>query len=153
MQKVFIAGSPGTGKTFTGNDLSESYGWTHFDCELLHKSVCSQEFETFLDNPKIFLPEGEKIVVTWGFTSIFYPTVKKIVQLGFTRIWFDGEPGLRSGLLASRGESEATLIELLASPTEEAKNLFKPEIEIDVFDHIGNIRSCAAQINTNFYHV
>jgi hypothetical protein len=135
--KLFIAGRPGTGKTFTGNKLQSDFGWTHFDCELLHQAYDAEKFATFLKSPELFLPLSEKTVITWGFIPIYYPTVVKIVRQGFIPIWFEGSSENRKKLLTQREQDQSFVSKLIATPTEKTKKLFSPHIEIQAFNTTG----------------
>ncbi|HZM63642.1 MAG TPA: hypothetical protein VFB59_00760 [Candidatus Saccharimonadales bacterium] len=90
MPKFLISGVPGSGKSTVANFIEKEHGFYHIDFE---SEGFRPKYE-FSQNPEMLtdLAAKEKIVISWGFGPfIDKPSIKRIIQEGFTFTWLDGD--------------------------------------------------------------
>lgn len=146
--KLFVAGPPGTGKTFAGNELGERFGWTHIDVEWLHQTMSASTFTQFLNNPTSFFPRVEPLVVTWGYIPEFGSTAQRIVEADFLAVWLTGDEQRLQTVVERRGiNPELPFPPNLREVTEAARQFISGWWEIDVFNVDGTRRDVAQVLN------
>src|SRR2546421_48733 len=90
--KLFVAGIPGTGKTFFGDKLRDEFGFMHIDLESALQGILRQYYR---DDLRRFLTEmsqcSRRFVATWGFPLVpCLPMVERLAASDFRLVWFDG---------------------------------------------------------------
>jgi len=107
---IFLAGLPGSGKTFFGNFLQDRHPGSvrHVNAEApgaMEAAGLSQLLELLLGPPgarynrtvgRLFLDALRKIaphvIVTWGYPPLWLPFPFALRQSGVDLVWFDGDP-------------------------------------------------------------
>lgn len=149
--KLFVAGVPGTGKTYTGNQLAERFGWVHVDVEQMHQTASAATFAQFLSNPTSFFPRVEHLVVTWGYIPEFAATAQRIVAAKFVPVWFTGDERHVQTVIERRGVNPAS--PLPANPYQvasRAQQFISGWDEIDVFNTDGTHIDVAQLLNDRY---
>lgn len=101
MNKIFLAGLPGTGKTTIGTHLDRTRGFSHFDMELNGFALR----ERYYENKGLFLGRIAAVVsdtvVTWGFgPECDTDAVQHIIGVGYQPVWLGGNPAFSYAVFA-----------------------------------------------------
>jgi hypothetical protein len=145
--KLFVAGIPGTGKTFFGDKLRDKFGFMHVDLESGLQRILVQCYQW---NLSAFLQEMSQcsrcFVATWGFTIGSIPIVEPLADSDIRLVWFDGNREFaRKAWLTAKGRTDDTdfrrQVEAIDSRLDTIKGLFWKDW-IDVFSPEGNPLSC-----------
>jgi hypothetical protein len=88
---ILISGLPGTGKTFIGDHLADHNGFRHLDLEsrdgqALIDLLQQQRFDDFV---REVAPNGEDVVLTFGYPPELLPVIEQLGIRGIKPIWLD----------------------------------------------------------------
>jgi len=144
MTKILLSGVPGGGKTYTGADLQNRYGFLHVDMEEdSHRLAyeCMKDPEKFLSR----LPVQRDIVMGWGFNPFgCRDAVGQIIAYGFTPVWFDG----------SRAYFFSTFMKREKGSRVKERDYYMKMAEIiqtDIYDYFPWVRFNPYDLNGNFW--
>ncbi len=133
--KLLITGIPGTGKTTIGNYLQSAHGYEHFDIE----DVLKKHGATGLTMTDDFIKKpGDKKVITWGFIpKTDDALVKKLQDLEYKMVWFDGNRDAARREFLKRGDVSETLFDIqMGKINKFSLEGFNPVI-LNTFDENG----------------
>ena len=145
--KLFIAGIPGTGKTFFGNKLRDEFGFMHIDLESGLQGLLQGYYR---DDLRSFLEETSRcsrcFVATWGFPMGCLSVVERLSGSDVRLVWFDGDrefalKAWRRGKDRSDDTDFRRQVEAIDNCMEKIKSLFVKDW-IDTFSVEGIPLSC-----------
>ena len=139
VDKIFLAGLPGTGKTEFGKFLFEKYGFSHFDLEENNwpqselREIWNQSRGDFIAKLK-----SKKTILNWGFPASYSNWVKEILDNGFSFIWFTGkEECARKWFLKKKNDPLIENFDAqvhLIRQNDLPRSLGYPFIQVNVFE-------------------
>jgi hypothetical protein len=111
---LFVAGVPATGKTWLGNWLAETRGYTHIDAERnwdpgLVATGFKAEWDSIFQHrdAQIFAEMLRRLsrpaVVNWGFPTQFLHLAAALKLAGFQLVWLTGDRDQARAAFVRRG--------------------------------------------------
>jgi hypothetical protein len=131
--KFFVAGIPGTGKTFFGDELRDKFGFMHIDLESGLQDLLRGHYRHDL---RRFLEEMSQcsrcLVATWGFPKECLSMVQRLSGSDIRLVWFDGDREFaRKAWFKAKGRSDDTdfrrQLEAIDNCMEKIKPLFSKD--------------------------
>lgn len=130
MKTIFIAGTPGVGKTCFGDWLRDTKGYIHVDMEKFSDSGLQKKWDKCFKSKDIrpFVNEIMKmnrpVVMTWGFPPDHLSIIYQFRDLGIECIWFDAPEMLaRDSFLHRNTVSEAEFDSQMGAIRKHQKDL------------------------------